>query len=194
MTILADRMSKASGTTREPEPPPDLPNVDEALRYYIYGPALRTPPDVTFGAQWHSALRPVAQRPWDQLINSVADGLGRLQGLKPGWDGRRGKPITSAALRGMLDILGMLLVDGSEPPQISPLPSGGIHVGWLASGDEIEIEIDNTGSAQVLAETASGDVIAEGPLEAAQPSARVSDVAAFLQDISARIAAHRRRA
>lgn len=37
MTVLIDRGWKASGTTREPEPPPDLPNVDAAQQYYIYG-------------------------------------------------------------------------------------------------------------------------------------------------------------
>jgi hypothetical protein len=37
MTILLDRGSKASGTTRELDPPPDLPNVDAAQQYYIYG-------------------------------------------------------------------------------------------------------------------------------------------------------------
>ena len=127
-------------------------------------------------------------------MNIVADGLGRLQSLQPGWDGDRGRPITQPALRGMLDVLAVLLAEDSEPPHIAPLTSGGIHIDWLAGGDEIEIEIDNAGAVQVLAETATGEVVAEGPLDVTRPSMCVADVADFLRLISARLAAHRQRA
>lgn len=49
MTILMDRGSKASGTTREPEPPPDLPNVDAAQQYYIYRSELQASVTITSG-------------------------------------------------------------------------------------------------------------------------------------------------
>lgn len=183
----------ASGTTREPEPPPQLPNVDEAQRLYIYGSDVHLPAPVIFGAGWHSQLRPVTHTPWDRLVNQMADELGRLQALEPGWDGRKARPITYAALRGMLDVLASLLDHGSQPPQIFPLPSGGIHIEWLAGGDEIEIDIDNRGCASVVAESATGDLIAEGQLDLVQPSALMGRVATFLQAISVNVAAHNRR-
>ena len=49
MTILADRGSKASGTTRESEPPPDLPNVVAAQEHYLYGSELQVSVTMTFG-------------------------------------------------------------------------------------------------------------------------------------------------
>jgi hypothetical protein len=49
MTVLVDRGSKASGTTREPEPPPDLPSVDAAQQYYIYGSEVQAAVTTTSG-------------------------------------------------------------------------------------------------------------------------------------------------
>ena len=50
MTIMADRGSKASGTTREYEPPPDLPNVVAAQEHYLYGFELQASAGTTSGA------------------------------------------------------------------------------------------------------------------------------------------------
>ncbi len=62
MTVLADRGSKASGTTREPEPPPDLPNVDAAQQYYIYGSELQVSvAGMSGGVAWMAAAMQVGR-------------------------------------------------------------------------------------------------------------------------------------
>jgi hypothetical protein len=55
MTIMADRGSNTSGTTREHEPPPDLPNVVAAQEYYLYGFELQASAGTTSGPIGSSA-------------------------------------------------------------------------------------------------------------------------------------------
>lgn len=187
MTVLADRGSKASGTTQEPQPPPDFPTVDAAQDFYIYGSRAHSVIQVKW--QRMAAMRWVD--PWDRLLEAVASDLARLQDLRPGWDGRRARRITPEAIRSTLEILGRLLNISSESPQIFPLPVGGIQLEWLAGGDEIEIEIDSSGASRVLAESATGETIAEGDLDPSQPGGLIAVVAAFLRELSAHVAAER---
>jgi hypothetical protein len=189
MTILADRGSKASGTTQERLPPPELSTVDAAQDFYIYGSKAHTVIEVKW--QPKPPLRWVD--PWDRLVESVAFELTRVQELSPGWDGRRARSIAPAAIRGTAEILGRILDVDSEPPQVFPLPTGGIQLEWMAAGDEIEIEIDASGVAHVLAQSASGDTIAEGELDLRQADGLIVVVKRFLKDLSAAVSDERRR-
>jgi len=190
MTILADRESKASGTTQERLPPPELPAVDAAQDFYIYGSKAHRAIQVKW--QPKPPLRWVD--PWDRLVESVALELIRVQQLPSGWDGRRAIPIAVEAIRGTVEILGRILDVDSEPPQIFPLPTGGIQLEWLAAGDEIEIEIDASGVAHVLAESAGGDTIAEGELDPReQPDGLIVVVRQFLKHLSTAVSDERRR-
>jgi hypothetical protein len=187
MTVLADRSSKASGTTQEPQPPPELPTVDAAQDFYIYGARAHA----VFQVKWHGAAPLRWADPWDRLLEAVAFDLVRLQDLRPGWDGRRARRVTPEAMRSTLEILGRILNVNSEPPQVFPLPTGGIQLEWLAGGDEIEIEIDSSGASRVLAESTTGNTIAEGDLDPSQPDGLIAVVAEFLTELSAHVAAER---
>jgi hypothetical protein len=126
------------------------------------------------------------------LLNSVARELVRLRELRPGWDGRQAQPITPRALYTTVRVLAAVLDELSEPPQFFPLPDGGIQIEWYAD-DEIEIHVDADGKAYVLATTASGDTLVEGPFDPQAPGQIVPDVAKYLKEFSARVVEERQR-
>jgi hypothetical protein len=87
MTVLLDRGSKASGTTREPEPPPDLPNVDAAQQYYIYRSELQASVTMTSGGIGMLAAPTDRSAP---LRMSDADVRRLFQELAAEWRARTG--------------------------------------------------------------------------------------------------------
>jgi hypothetical protein len=128
----------------------------------------------------------------DQLAHSLTKELVRLRALRQGWDGRNAKPITPEAIYGTILVLNALLDGNSEPPQFFPLSEGGIQVEWCGH-DEVEIAIDGSGEAHVLATAENGDVIAEGILDPIGPSDLVATTAAIVKNLSASIAAERHK-
>lgn len=196
MTILADRRPVASGTTTQPEPPPELPNVDDAQQFYLRGSYVRSTAvrpwasqSVTTGHVYY-VERGSGGLGW--LLDRLETELSRLSQLRPRWDGHRARPITREAVYGMATVLARLLDLQSEVPQFFPLPGGGIQVVWVAD-NEIEIEVDAAGEAQVLATDANGDVLAEGILDSESSSELVSTVVNLLKDLSAQVARARQR-
>lgn len=193
MTILADRQPIASGATTQPEPPPELPDVDDAQQFYLSGTYTGS---MIVGSWSHSVMPgPVyfaepgpGGLAW--LLDRIAAELTRLSRLRPRWDGQRAQPITQAAIFAAAHVLGFLLDGQSEAPQFFPLPDGGIQVSWLAN-DEIEIEIDAAGEAHVLATDASGDVVAEGTLDPQWSPDLVTAVAGLIKRLSAEVVAGR---
>lgn len=192
MTILADRQPITSGATTQPAPPPELPEVDDAQQFYLSG------------SYAHSTwVRSSAPRPayyvehgsgglaW--VLHEIVKELTRLMDLPSRWDGRQARRIKQEAIYAVIQVLGYLLDQTSEPPQFFPLPSGGVQVEWLSGTQELEIEIDQSGEAYALATTADGDVIAEGILDVQGPSDLVTTVAGLVKNISAEIAAERQR-
>ena len=192
MTVLADRFPVSSGATTEPEPPPVLPDVDDAQQYYLAG-----------SYQWNLSIQPLAVGPvyiesapegLAQVLRKVAAELARLSRLRTGWDGRCAKPITQEAIYATAYILARLLDRHSEVPQFFPLKDGGIQLEWYAENQvEIEIEIDRAGEANVTAQTATGDVLAEGIFDSQGTSELAETIARFVRDLSAHIAAGRRQ-
>lgn len=194
MTVLDDQRSAASGMTNKPEPPPELPAVDAARQFYLYGSgAVGTVVWHGHGAAGGFAyyFGPEPDR-LGRLINWVARELTRMRELRPGWDGHRAMPITEEAVNGMVRFLADVLDEESEPPQFFPLPDGGIQIEWYAD-DDIEIEIDGTGEAHALITAANGDTIVEGTFDPHEASDVVVKVARFLKTFSARVATERLR-
>ena len=205
MTLLVDRQPAASGATRQPEPPPELPDVEDAKQFYLYGQGtylctLTSTTPWTVSTDWwvshavrfhHSYYlhQPVSQR-LDRLGQTLAQELARLRSLREGWDGRRARPITLEALYGTILALAALLDEESVAPQFFPLPDGGVQFEWYAE-DQIEIEVDRTGEAHVLATAANGDVLAEGVFDPQPPSELAATVAQLVKNLSARVGAER---
>jgi hypothetical protein len=196
MTILADRQPIPSGATTQPTPPPELPDVDDAQQFYLSGSYT----GFTHVSTWVSgttsrAIYYVEQGPgslgW--ALSEVVRELSRLTQLRPRWDGRRAQPIKPETVFAAIQVLAYLLDQTSEPPQSFPLPNGGIQVEWLSGDKQIEIEIDQSGEAYVVATSTDGDVLAEGILDPQGPSDLVKTVAGLVKNFSAEIAAERQR-
>jgi hypothetical protein len=202
MTVVFDRNPVASGAWSQPEPPPALPSVDDAQRFYLSGPAdlyLSGPADLysmfaCAGQPWSFAPGPVyiiEPGHFSSLLGSVAGEVTRLRQLRHGWDGYRAKPITERALYSVGRVLSFVLRPDSEPPQFAPLIDGGIQIEWLVGGDDLTIEVRDTGEVNVLAMSASGETIAEGSMDLDQPGDLAARAASFLQVLSAQVAAER---
>ena len=83
--------------------------------------------------------------------------------LRSGWDGDRALPITDEAAGSAISLLFVIASDLSLPPQVFPLPDGGLQMEWHA-GRSVEIEIDAEGDAHVLITGESGELVANEAL------------------------------
>lgn len=83
------------------------------------------------------------------LAEQMEEHLNSLLRLTPGWDGRRARPLTAEAVGSAVGLLFAVASDFSLPPQLFPLPDGGIQMEWHA-GQSVEIEVDAAGDAHVL--------------------------------------------
>lgn len=191
MTVVADRRSVASGTWSQPEPPPELPSVDDAQRFYLFGTRARS---TWFSCQAVPGPVYVESAPGGlaRVLEKVAGELTRLGQLRPGWDGRQGRPVTQEAVFGAAWVLGNVLDARSEVPQLFPLPGGGLQIEWYGD-DQVEIEIDAVGRAHILATTANGRILTEGTFDPQTPSGLTATIAALIKNLSAQVAAERQR-
>jgi hypothetical protein len=193
VTLVADRQSMASGATNELTPRPELLIVHDAQQFYLSGVhASPTTWSYSHVVPGHVYYIESQSGRLGRLLMNVAEELTRLGQLRPGWDRRRGRPITPEAIFGAAWVLGSVLDSSSEAPQFFPLPGGGIQIEWYAD-DQIEIEIDEVGQAHVLATSANGDVLAEGAFDPQVPSELAATTAALVKSLSAQVAAERRR-
>jgi hypothetical protein len=99
----------------------------------------------------------------------MEDRLNALLRLRLGWDGYRAQPLSMDAVEAAVDVLFGMADDLSLPPQLFPLPDGGIQMEWHADGEDLEIEVDPAGSAHVLASDASGLVVVDAELAPSRP-------------------------
>jgi hypothetical protein len=194
VTILDDPKPTASGTTTQPEPPPNLPDVDQARHFYLYGYGTGAMSAGTWtvvhygpatGSGYYGQPEPSRQ---NILLESALRRLILFRRLPPRWDGYRAKVITQEAVYSAAWILGAVLDDDSELPQFYPLPDGGIQIDWYAD-TQIEIEVDGAGEAHVLGVAANGDVLVEGPFDPQAPSDITATVKTLVKDVSAQLAA-----
>lgn len=190
MTVLVDRHPMASGATSEPTPAPELPDIDDAQQYYLAGSnqGIAVGPVYVMGAPVYIEPPPGGLA---LVLRKVVDELSRLGDLQSGWDGRRARRVTREAIYATAAILGRLLDRHSEAPQFFPLPGGGIQVMWCADEIEIEIEIDSSGEAQIIAEAASGEVIVEGIIDSQESPDLIRVAAGLVRRASGHVAAER---
>jgi hypothetical protein len=142
------------------------------------GPARSVTVDVPGLPRWN--------RPW--FVQYVEAELNVLCALREGWDGHRAQPITINAIEGTVQVLGALMDQTSPPPQLFPLPDGGIQAEWHVAGNRIEIEIEGTGDAYLLADRSDGSTVAEGPATREDPEGAVAAARDFLRALAARLA------
>lgn len=180
MTILANG-PVASGLTMRPLPRPALSTVEAAERFFV-----STPADVSRTLTIQVPGTDPWSRPW--FVEYVEAELNELLGLSEGWDGRRARPVTVAAIQGTIDVLAALMNETSAPPQLFPLPDGGLQLEWHVGGNDVEVEIDADGEAHALAETADGATVAEGVVRHGEVDPRLTAVRDFLQLLAARLA------
>jgi hypothetical protein len=110
--------------------------------------------------------------------------LNALLALPPGWDGGRAPMITEQSVAGLVDVLQTVLTPSSVPPQLVPLPDGGVQAEWLVAGDNLEIEVAGNGDAHFFAVDNDGVVAVDGRADAAT----VAAAARRLSRLSARAA------
>lgn len=179
MTALADRPS-ASGLTLQPQPGPDRSTI--AIAPFASGAASER-------LDRYLTIDLAGVERWQQpaFVSYLETVLNDLLRLDDGWDGRRARAIRREAVESTVRVLSSLMTETSAPPQLFPLPDGGIQAEWHVGGSSIEAEIDGNGEAHVLALTADGATIAEGEVPIGEPDPQLLLARHFLQLLSARL-------
>jgi hypothetical protein len=151
VTQLLDR-PLAAGATLYPRSLSPSPSARSAEDFYLRGsgpPARQvtiqmTGPDGSLRRTWLAAHL-------EQQING-------LLCLEPGWDGGRARPITDKAVGSAIRVLFAVASDLSLPPQLFPLPDGGLQMEWHA-GRSVEVELDACGDVHVLVTNEIGEIV-----------------------------------
>jgi hypothetical protein len=180
MTALADHPA-ASGLTLRPLPEPGRSTIGIAPYLPLAGaaePTRRLTIDLAGVERW--------QRP--AFVQYIEAELNSLLELRAGWDGRRARAITLLATEATVRVLASLMNDTSAPPQLFPLPDGGLQVEWHVGGNSIEVETDASGEPHLLARASDGTMIAEGAIVLGEPDAQLLTTRNFLQGLSQRLA------
>jgi hypothetical protein len=175
VTDLLDRSAGAS--TLSPLPPPIPSSVSMEEDFYLYGPP----------ASDEVSLRVVAPDPTgrlDWLASAVERQLNDLLRLRPGWDGRRARPLTQAAVLRAVEIFACF-GEHILPPQIFPLPDGGVQLEWHV-GSSVEIEVDAEGEAHLLVADDSGEIVINEELSLSD-AVLIARVRTILEDLADRL-------
>jgi hypothetical protein len=151
MTQLLDG-PLASASTLYPRRQPPSPTLEAAEDFYIHGidQGVRQVQIQVSGPD--GSLR----RTW--LASYMEEQVTSLLRLPHGWDGRRACRVTERAIGSGIELVFAVAGDLSLPPQIFPLPDGGIQMEWHA-GESVEIEIDPAGDAHVLVTDEGGHIV-----------------------------------
>jgi hypothetical protein len=112
--------------------------------------------------------------------------LDRLLALPDGWDGARARSITDSAVLTAVQVLFGFADDAVLPPQLVPLPDGGIQLEWHVDGNDLELEVDASGASYLLATDNSGKQVREGDF-ATSASALTSWLRQELQRLTAMV-------
>lgn len=97
------------------------------------------------------------------LAEQMEENINALLRLGPGWDGRRARALTTEAAGSAIGLIFALATDLSLPPQLFPLPDGGIQIEWHA-GQSVEIEVDAAGDAHLLIANERDEIVANTEL------------------------------
>lgn len=118
------------------------------------------------------------------LAGSIERQFNDLLQLRAGWDGRKALPSTYAALLRATELLGSF-GEGLVPPQVFPLPDGGVQLEWHAASS-VEIEVDRRGEAHVVVVDDSGEIVVNRELQR-ESAADLDGVQQFLSLIATRL-------
>lgn len=80
-------------------------------------------------------------------LRPMVEKINKLLALPRGWDSYRAEPITVEAAVAMLQILVCVMDRNSLPPQLFPLPDGGLQAEWHVSGSSVEIGVSGDGQS-----------------------------------------------
>lgn len=156
MTELLDRPI-AGASTMYPVRAGAVASLQAAEDFYLQGPRPTRQIAIQVGGLDGSLRRTWVATHMEQRVNEL------LQ-LRPGWDGRGAQPPTDEAVEATIGVLFAVTDDLSLPPQVFPLPDGGLQLEWHA-GASVEIEVDGEGSAHVLATDEVGRIVLNGEME-----------------------------
>lgn len=131
--------------------------------------------------------RPDEPKPW--YMSYVEAELNRLIELPERWDGHRGRLITYDAVKAAAQVAWLIMAERSAPPQLFPLWDGGVQIEWHVAHNQLEVEVDPTGEAHVIATDDEGHDLFEGVVELT-PEA-LEPVRAFLANASEVVYAER---
>jgi hypothetical protein len=117
--------------------------------------------------QW-SEVVPVSASETEPWLSQAMQTLARLSRLSPNWDGANSPPIGRGVIEQMARIL-RPIASGPEvpPPNIGPVPGGGLQAEWQIGDKALELEVLPDNSIQVL--VVNGDDMDEGSISAASP-------------------------
>ncbi len=87
--------------------------------------------------------------------------INNLRELPEKWDGQYAQPVSVVAAQAAATITYLVSGDYAHLAQFFPLPNGGIQVEWFIDGNELEIEIDEMGSAYVTSVDNKGKLLFE---------------------------------
>ncbi len=146
--------------------------------FYLYGP-----PPVDQISIHVVAPDPTGRLGW--LASTIEKQLNDLLRLRPGWDGRRARPPYQAAVMRAIEVFASF-GDLAFPPQVFPLPDGGIQLEWHA-GSSVEIEVDAEGVAHVLVVDDIGEIDINEELRSGD-AVLIDRVRAVLEDLAGRLA------
>lgn len=140
--------------------------------------------------RYDDAGNPSPLPPW---ASHAQQELQRLVDLPAGWDGRRAKCITQAAVEAVVRALEASMVEHIPFPQYFPLPDGGLQAEWHAADHDVEIEVDAEGSVYVLAAGPASDApTVDGQLDLhAVDNPVLEGLRSALHDLAVRVAAAR---
>lgn len=76
--------------------------------------------------------------PW---IYSIGNKLNELIDLPVGWDGYKGKPVSSETAYAVADLLNMICLPNTPEPSFVPGSDGSVQFEWHVNGIDIEVDV-----------------------------------------------------
>lgn len=93
-------------------------------------------------------VAPDAVRGWAGIDRAhLSEGLDALGALPEDWDGYGAKPVSPLALNMAGNLIDALLRYPLPPPQLVPVPNGGVQLEWVGEAIEVDLELRPDGSA-----------------------------------------------
>lgn len=162
MTQLIDRPITA-GSTLNSLTYPVVPDLQTADDFYERGADDASGREVTI-----RATGPAGSLRQTWLASYMESQINALRRLRPGWDGHRADPVSDEAVGSVVHLMSQFAGELSLPPMVFPTADGGLQLEWHADRESVEVEVDGTGDAHVLATDESGCIVLNTELAAGE--------------------------